>query len=130
MSIGERVLYLLKMQGKTQKELAEATGAGKSTVGQWKEPNRNPSSELIVPICRFLGVSVNYLLTGEDSESGSLSQIDQDLLHWIHILNEETQRDFLGQIRLYVKQHKEDWATTDSENEDAPEKEEVAAASK
>ncbi len=115
MSIGERVLFLLKQQGKTQKELAEATGIGKSTVGQWSNKNRNPSSDVIVPICRFLGVSVTYLLTGEESETSALSVIDQDLLYWFHILNEETQRDFLGQIRIFAKQHKEDWAESNEE---------------
>ena len=108
MTIGERVLSLLKESGKKQKELAEFIGAGTSTISQWKDGNRNPSSELLIPICEFLGVSVEYILTGNDQEYPRLSQADQELIHWLHLLNEETQRDFLGTIRLYAKQHPED----------------------
>lgn len=114
MSIGERVLVLLKQQGKKQRELAASIGAGESTVSQWKDRNRNPSSEMILPICEFLGCSVSYLLTGEESSQPVMSDLDAELLKWLHMLNEETQRDFLGTIRLYVKQHPEDLQSVDS----------------
>jgi transcriptional regulator with XRE-family HTH domain len=114
MSIGERVHELLKQQGKKQNELAGAIGAGLSTVSQWNKPNRNPSSEMILPICEFFGCSVSYLLTGEESSLPVMSDLDAELLKWLHMLNEETQRDFLGTIRIYVKQHPEDLQSVDS----------------
>lgn len=111
MSVGERVLSLLKAKHLKQKDLATFLSVGTSTVSQWKDSNRNPSSELILPICEFLDVSVEYLLSGE--ESSLMSDLDAELLKWLHMLNEETQRDFLGSIRLYVKQHPEDTQCAD-----------------
>lgn len=79
-----------------------------STVSQWKSPNRNPSSELLIPICEFLGVSVHYLVTGEEGDEPSLTDVDRELIGWLHKLDPETQRDFLGEIRLYAKMHPDD----------------------
>ena len=113
MSVGERVLSLLKAKHLKQKDLATFLSVGTSTVSQWKDSNRNPSSELILPICEFLDVSVEYLLSGEESSLPVMSGLDAELLKWLHMLNEETQRDFLGSIRLYVKQHPEDLRKAD-----------------
>lgn len=113
MSVGERVLSLLKAKHLKQKDLATFLSVGTSTVSQWKDSNRNPSSELILPICEFLDVSVEYLLSGEESSLPVMSDLDAELLKWLHMLNEETQRDFLGSIRLYVKQHPEDTQCAD-----------------
>lgn len=65
--IGERVFTLLEQKGHTQSELAAFLSTSRSTINGWKKENRNPSSELIVPICEFLGVSVEFLLTGKES---------------------------------------------------------------
>ena len=62
MRIGERVHFFLEQKGKNQAQLAEYLGTSRSTINGWKQPNRNPSSELIVPICEFLGISVDEFL--------------------------------------------------------------------
>lgn len=67
MRIGERVLRLADEKGVKKTDLAQKLGVGKSTVTGWEQPNRNPSSDLIVPICEILEVSEHYLLTGEDN---------------------------------------------------------------
>ena len=84
-------------------------------MNQWKASSRNPSSEVIIPICEFLGVSPHYLLTGEESSSVDLSDFYLELLQWIHKLKPETQRDFLGEIRLYAKKHPADLEDQDPE---------------
>lgn len=65
MSTGARVLKTLSKQGKTMSELANYLGTAPSTINGWKKENRNPSSEIIIPICEFLNISVMYILTGE-----------------------------------------------------------------
>ena len=65
MSTGARVLKTLSKQGKTMSDLANHLGTAPSTINGWKQKNRNPSSEIIIPICEFLNVSVMYILTGE-----------------------------------------------------------------
>ena len=60
--LGERVHYLLRKYNKSQKELADFLNTKTSTINGWKQANRNPSSDMIVPICDFFGISTDYFL--------------------------------------------------------------------
>ncbi len=64
--LGERVHLLLKKHGRSQKELADFLNTKTSTINGWKQSNRNPSSDMIVPICEFFNISTDYLLRGKD----------------------------------------------------------------
>ena len=87
MTIGNRVLHLLQEKGLKQKDLADYLHTKPSTVNGWKNANRNPSSDLIIPICEFLGVSANYLLTGVDSSAfATVDPLEQELIDLIHDL--------------------------------------------
>ena len=68
MNIGERVFYLLKLKGKKQTDLANTLAIPKTTVNGWRQNNKNPSADLIVPISEYFGVSCEYLLTGEEKQ--------------------------------------------------------------
>ena len=118
MTIGNRVLALLKEKGLKQKDLAEYLHTGSSTINGWKSENRNPSSELIVPICEFLGISCEFLLTGEEHDSGDSSPpgIDPRLLDLIFQINEIQQAEVKG----YVHRMLEEPVAADPSN--APEK--------
>lgn len=43
-------------------QLAEALGVSRYTVRSWEEEKSSPSHELLTAICRYYGVSANYLL--------------------------------------------------------------------
>lgn len=66
--LGERVHFLLKKYNKSQKELADFLNTKTSTINGWKQPNRNPSSDMIVPICKFFKISTDYFLTNNIEE--------------------------------------------------------------
>ncbi len=66
--LGERVHCLLKKYNKSQKELADFLNTKTSTINGWKQPNRNPSSDMIIPICRFFNISTDYFLNNCDYE--------------------------------------------------------------
>lgn len=66
MTIGERIHKLLKEKNLTQKALSEAVGISQSAVSDWKTKSQ-PQSELLYKISEFLGVSVEYLLTGKEN---------------------------------------------------------------
>lgn len=65
MNISDRIFDMLKQRGLTQSELATHLNTGTSTITGWKQENRNPSINLVMPICEFLNVSPEYLLTGK-----------------------------------------------------------------
>jgi Predicted transcriptional regulators len=107
MTIGNRVLDILSKKHIKQKDLADFLDTKPSTVNGWKEPNRNPSSELIVRICDFLGVSYEYLLTGKESYIGSISPNDSEWLSLIHRLPEHKRNEFKSRIEGYLECYEE-----------------------
>lgn len=110
MTIGERVLFLLSECGFSQVELAEAIGTTRATVNGWRKSNRNPSSDLIVPIAQFLHVPIYYLLTGEDEPEVAISKEDLDWLDIIHRIPEERQdmcKDFLCTHMVIPEKHQD-----------------------
>ena len=60
--ISQRIFDLLKVQGKTQKELANVLGIDPSAIAGWKRDNTNPKAEYLPIIAIYLNVSGDYLL--------------------------------------------------------------------
>lgn len=72
MTISNRIFALLKEQHKTQTDIAAAIGVRQATVSAWKAQSTNPSADLIAPIAAYLGVSCDYLCTGEEYTPAAL----------------------------------------------------------
>lgn len=103
MTIGNRVIALLEEKDLKQKDLAAYLGTSPSTVNGWKGAGRNPSIDLLAPICEFLGVPADYLLTGEEKRIASLAPNDKEWLLLVHQLPAEAQLEFRGEIKGYLK---------------------------
>ena len=69
MTIGEKIIALLKETGMTQKEFSVRTGIPPTTVSDWKAKKLNPSSDKILVICEVLEISPYVLLSGSDPGS-------------------------------------------------------------
>ena len=67
MTIGERVIELVRESGMTQKEFSEKTGIPQSTMSSWKGKNKNPSIDKLKVICDVLKVDPYYLISGTQS---------------------------------------------------------------
>lgn len=85
MNFWERVDEELKFKGMTRKALASEVGFNLGNVGKGIQLGSIPSAETAVKIAHVLNVSVEYLVTGTNSSSKSVSQTEAD------------------QIRLYKK---------------------------
>jgi transcriptional regulator with XRE-family HTH domain len=55
-----------------QKRLAEALGISPKTISAWKTRATSPPSKYIPQIAEFIGVSVDWLVTGEGYSGGSV----------------------------------------------------------
>ena len=53
-------------QGLKDADVVKATGITKSTFSDWKSGRSNPKNDKLSKIADFLGVSVEYLRTGEE----------------------------------------------------------------
>ena len=58
---------LRKEKGITMKELGDVIGFAESTVSQYETGKRSPDFETLLKLGEFFGVSVDYLLTGENA---------------------------------------------------------------
>ena len=88
MTINERIFDILKSQGKTQVALAEYLGSNNSTVGYWFKNGGGIPSDYIVPICQFLAVSPNFVLTGvpdPEPEEAPVSDMTEDECELIRV---------------------------------------------
>ena len=78
MTISDRVFERLSSMGMTQKRFAEEAGLLQSTISEWKIKHTNPTSDKIIPICKALKVSPEWLLSGVDraGEKGNKAGTD------------------------------------------------------
>lgn len=63
--VGEFISTARKEKRMTQKELAVQIGVSDKTISRWETGNGLPDMAYLTPLCDFLGVSVNELLSGE-----------------------------------------------------------------
>ena len=69
MGISERLFMLLKSTpGKNQTGLCKVLGLNPNIATNWKQRNTDPPARYIVQICNYLGVSIEYLLTGNENQ--------------------------------------------------------------
>jgi len=94
----------LNYQGITVKELSSRTGIPISTLDCYLGTRATvPSVDAAVKIARTLQVSVEYLVTGENTKTEMLqnkpSREAQDIIYWINSLSSEQCRAILKLIR-------------------------------
>lgn len=70
----KRLFDELDFQNKTQKQLADFLGTKSSTVHGWSIRDSIPAADTAYKVAQFLGVSLEYLLTGQKKEEAPESQ--------------------------------------------------------
>lgn len=67
-SIGKAIAELRKRKGWTQIELAEKLQVSDKAVSKWEKDNGAPSIEFFPILAELFGVSIDYLMTGKETE--------------------------------------------------------------
>lgn len=106
----QRIFELLEAQGKSKAELARYLGIRPTTVTEWHTKGKKPSSDYISRISEFLGVTCDYLLTGENS-SATLTMpaiqhtnaVEAEMLRLFRLLPESEQLKLLGRTEVLVE---------------------------
>lgn len=60
---------LLQFHGVTSYKVSKETGISQSTLSDWKKGKITPKSDTMKKIADYFGVSVDYLMTGEEKEA-------------------------------------------------------------
>lgn len=63
--IGLFIRGLRKENSLTQREVAERLNVSEKTISKWETGNGLPEISLMLPLCKFFGISINELLSGE-----------------------------------------------------------------
>lgn len=87
---------LLKEKGITAYKVSKETGVGRSTFTDWKNGRSEPKTEKLGKIADYLGVSVDYLMTGEEKETSLSDQPDL----WEKIRHD---KELLNALEKYIK---------------------------
>lgn len=118
MNIGERIKYIRKASGLTQKQLAEKLGMTQAAIVQFESEKSNPKIDTLQKIADALNVSVaDFLDDGESiteiGENGYINHISNDkkfhdFLHHFttlaaHFDGDEFTEEELEQIRQFAE---------------------------
>ena len=116
MNITERIYSLCSEQGKMVKDVCDLLHIRSSTVSSWRTNGRNPPAEYLPKIAEFLGVSVHFLITGEELPAPRYTTPEQDeLLSLFSLLPENKRYEFIGELKGYIKAANEASKYADSE---------------
>lgn len=64
----QRYCELKKQKNMSDADIHRATGIAKSTLSDWKNGDYTPKQDKLMLIAECLGVSIDYLMTGEESK--------------------------------------------------------------
>ena len=124
MTICERLFETLEKKGLKSVDLADYIHVGTGQISTWKKRNTDPPAKYVSSICEFLGVSCEFLLTGNNVTESRMSYSESDMiwLSLIHQLPPEAQYEFRGEIKGYLKRINEESVAADEKYIDSQEK--------
>lgn len=70
---------LRKKCGLTMKELGAEIGVAESTISQYETGKRQPDYETLLKLGEFFGVSVDYILTGEETKKAPTPEGEREI---------------------------------------------------
>lgn len=69
---------LLQKFGVTAYKVSKATGISQSSLSDWKLGKVTPKTDNMKKIADYFGVSLEYLMTGEEKEGGETYYLNED----------------------------------------------------
>lgn len=104
MGFKENLKSELAYQDMQVKELSDITGISRYTLGNYLSVReRIPTADVAVKIAKALGVSVEYLILGEENttEKSSISPEIRGLVQSYKLLNEEDRKMVIAITQLF-----------------------------
>lgn len=116
MEIIERIYQLLDEKNKRANVLCEKLGVRTSTMSTWKARSNDPPAKQMKTIADFFGVSLDYLLTGQEAPVRKTTTQEEDvLLDLFRSLPEPKKYEFIGELKGFLKAYTESQKYLDEE---------------
>ena len=74
MQLAQILNNLMESKSISAYKMSKDTGISDQLIGYWKKGEKLPSAENLMIISNYLGVSIDYLLTGENRKESNISQ--------------------------------------------------------
>lgn len=74
-SFATNLKKLMQERGLTAKVISQATGIATSTLSEWANGRQPKLDDAVIRLARFLGVTVEFLATGESIEETMIREI-------------------------------------------------------
>lgn len=74
MTISERIFQTIEEKRLKTSELAKRLEISQSVITNWKKRKTTPPMEYTLVICEFLNVSIEYLITGKETDNLNLEE--------------------------------------------------------
>lgn len=95
-------------------KISKETGISDRLIGYWKKGEKTPSAENLLTIANYFGISVDYLLTGEDKIK-PVANDELELLTYYKELPEREQMKLIGRASALAEVYKEQVEAEESE---------------
>ena len=116
MEIIERISQLLDEKHKRAYALCEKLNIRTSTMSTWKARTNDPPAKYMKTIADFFGVSLDYLLTGQEAPVRKTTSMEEDeLLELFRSLPETKKYEFIGELKGFLKAYTESQKYLDDE---------------
>lgn len=106
MTISERLFSMLDERGLRAAGLCKHLGIGTNVTTGWKQRGTDPPAKYIAPICEYMGCSLEYLLTGEETKKEpvpGISENGREMLALYERLPERQQILLIGRLQEMVE---------------------------
>lgn len=101
MTLFERIEWLRNSRGISQGKLEKELGFSNGSISKWK--NSTPNPERLKKLADYFGVSVEYLMTGEEKEGGEAYYINDDAREMAQFMFENPEYKVLFDASRKVK---------------------------
>lgn len=78
MTLGEKIMHLRQSKGLSQEELGEKMGVSRQAVSKWETEQTVPDVDKIIQMSKFFGVTTDYLLKDEVSQTNTVNTDDRN----------------------------------------------------
>ena len=97
---------LRKQRGLTMKELGEKIGVSESTISLYETGRRSPSYEILLKIAEYFGVSVDYLLRGNEEKTASQEAdelLKDELVAFYGEVKDNLDQDDIDDLKTFMR---------------------------
>ena len=97
----QRIVEMIKEQGKKEKDLTDYLGISPGTMSKWKYGGSFVYIKHIDRICEFLDTTPNYLFFGPEDEEERLTPAEKDMIRMYRGLDQERKKCIRDTLKYF-----------------------------